>query len=335
MRKIYIASFGPPESRGLYVLDFDAPEFHLDQYLPTQDNPHYILRSDACIYTAMKNMSPKNNRGGVASYRMDEEGHLLYNDNYTSSGRSYVYLCLNADHHFLFAANYQVGTTASYLLDHGKVIKKISVAYREHDKIHHSPHVCHVGLTPKEEFIYSIDIDGDNIVLYDYRDGFLEEVRRQKILGGSGPSHMLFSPDGRFAYLVNQYTSTIMVFHYSPGGHFSMIQMISTLPRHFRGQSQAGTLHLSRSGRHLFVSNCGHDSIAMYARNPESGKLYLLYMVHTHHDPCDFVIDDDRYMYVICRQEGLLEVLEMDLGRDYLGKTEWVYALPEPVSVTI
>lgn len=335
MRKIYIASFGLPESRGLYVLNFDSAKLQLDQYLPTLDNPSYLIRSGQRLYTSLKNMSPKNNRGGVASYCIDDDGQLFYNDNYTSSGRSYVYLCLDDAQRFLFAANFQVGTTASYLLEKGSIVKKISVAYREHDKNNPSPHVCHVGLTPKEEFIYSIDIDGDNIVLYDYRDGFLEEVRRQDVLAGSGPSHMLFSSDGRFAYLVNQYTSTIMVFHYSPGGHFSMIQMISTLPRHFQGQSQAGTLRLSRSGKHLFVSNCGHDSIAMYARNPESGKLYLLYMVHTHQDPCDFVIDDDTYMYVICRQAGLVEVLKMDLDRDYLDKTGIVYALPEPISVTI
>ena len=60
-----------------------------------------------------------------------------------------------------------------------------------------------------------------------------------------------------------------------------LIQAIHCIPRHFKGFSSAAAIRLTSSGKHLFVSNPGHDSIAMYRVNQETGKISLLYMVHT------------------------------------------------------
>ena len=143
---------------------------------------------------------------------------------------------------------------------------------------------------------------------------------------------MIFSQDGHFAYLVNEIANTIMVFRYLDGV-FSMIQMISTLPRHFKGESSTAAIRLSASGTHLFVSNRGHDSIAMYAVNKESGKLYLLYMVHTSQTPRDFNIYDDKIMLVACQNADKVEILKMDLSKDLLEKTEQFVEIPQPVCV--
>ena len=83
----------------------------------------------------------------------------------------------------------------------------------------------------------------------------------------------------------------------------------------------------------MFVSNRGHDSIAMYAVNKESGKLYLLYMVHTGQTPRDFNIYDDKIMLVACQNANKVEILKMDLSKDLLEKTEQFVEIPQPVCV--
>ena len=336
---IYIAGYGEKQDRGIYVLALDEKtnQVTCKQHLETADYPSYLIRKKDFLYAALKNATGQNTHGGVASYHILADGQIVLNDNYASSGRSYAHLCVSEDDRYLFAANYYVGSTAAYALDDHKIKNKVSVVHHEGhgpDPLHRqaSPHAHCVGFTPDKRYLYSVDLGCDRIVLYSYDRAKLVEVRHQDIVPGSGPRHMIFSQDGRFAYLVNEIANTIMVFRYLDG-LFSMIQMISTLPRHFKGQSSTAAIRLSQSGTHLFVSNRGHDSIAMYAVNKESGKLYLLYMVHTAASPRDFNIYDDRWLVVCCQQANRVEFLRLDLTSDLLEKTDISYEISAPVSV--
>ncbi len=339
MTKAYIASYGEKEKMGIYCLDIDENTLNMTLYehLLTSDYPSYLIRKHDLLYASLKNATGQNTHGGVASYKISPDGHLALNDNYASSGRSYTHLCISDDDRYLFAANYHVGTTAAYALNEHKVSKKVSVVHHQGHgpdpkQRQLSPHAHCVGFTPDKKFVYSVDLGSDKIVLYSYEGAKLQSVREQAVVPGSGPRHMIFSQDGHFAYLVNEIANTIMVFRYLEGV-FSMIQMISTLPRHFKGESSTAAIRLSASGTHLFVSNRGHDSIAMYAVNKESGKLYLLYMVHTGQTPRDFNIYDDKIMLVACQNANKVEILKMDLSKDLLEKTEQFVEIPQPVCV--
>ncbi len=328
----YVACNGQVKQRGIYVVSFDRENIQIVQHLETLDNPSYLVLKNDLLYASLINMSTKNTRGGVSSYRLLASGLLEYNENYASSGRSYVHLCVNYTNDYLFAANYQVGTTALYKLEDQMIKYKSNVAYHHGSKI---SHVSMVGLTPECNFVYSVDYGCDEIVLYRHVDGKLQEFRKQQVLSGSGPKELIFSQDGRFAYLLNASTNTVMVFRYQENGLFLMVQMISTVPHHFKGTSQATAIGFSLDGSHLFVSNSGHDSIAMYACNKETGKLYLLYMVHTHEDPVDFGIYDDHIMVVACKKSNTIDFLKMNLNKDELKQTNEGIVLPEPVCIVM
>ena len=171
--------------------------------------------------------------------------------------------------------------------------------------------------------------------MYRYPNGVLSEDSDYtlNIMPGSGPRHMIFSKDGRFAYLVNEIANNIMVFKYYQG-HFQLIQAIHCIPRHFKGFSSAAAIRLTRSGRHLFVSNRGHDSIAMYRVNQESGKISLLYMVHTQKDPRDFQILDDRYLIIACQGSHLLQVMTFNEETEELVLSDSTIEISSPVCVT-
>lgn len=336
MPYVYISSYGENEKKGIYVAKFDKDTLELIQHYPTEDFPSYIIKKDNHLYASLKNASRSINNGGIGIFKI-EDGKVNLVDKYASKGRSYTHLCLSDNMKHLFVANYHVGTTAMYAIDNHRVSSKVNVVYHEGkgpDPLgrQKTPHVHYVGITPDHQFVYSVDLGSDKIVLYRVDENGLTLERKQDILPGSGPRHMVFSKDGKFAYLVNEIANTIMVFRYH-NGMFTMIQMISTLPRHFKGESSAAAIRMSASGTHLFVSNRGHDSIAMYAVNQETGKLFLLYMVHTGKDPRDFNIYEDKMLVVGCQSSNWIEVLRLDLEKDIMERTGQILDIPAPVCI--
>ncbi|MCK5795293.1 MAG: beta-propeller fold lactonase family protein, partial [Anaerolineales bacterium] len=95
-----------------------------------------------------------------------------------------------------------------------------------------------------------------------------------KIQDGSGPRHFAFHPGGVHAYLINETASTITVFDYDSSiGKLNEIQTISTLPPDFNGRNATAEVVVDPSGRYLYGSNRGHDSIAVFSIGQDSGKL--------------------------------------------------------------
>ncbi len=174
------------------------------------------------------------------------------------------------------------------------------------------------------------------MIMYSYKYGKLEESPNHNlnIVPGSGPRHMIFSKDGRFAYLVNEIANNIMVFKYYDK-YFNLIQVIHTTPRHFHGFSSASAIRLSKSGKHLFVSNRGHNSIVLYRVNQETGKLTLLYMVHTGKNPRDFNILEDQYLIIGAQDDNEIELFTFNEEREELVRTANTLAIPSPVCITI
>lgn len=342
MQTFYVASYGKNDNKGIYIVHFNelSEEFSLIQHIVTKDYPSYMVIKNNNLFVCYKNSSRFNNGGGLGSFTIYKD-ELIINNNYISNGRSYTHLCISDNLRYLFAANYQVGSTASYLLENNRIKEKIGA-------IHHTglgpdllkrqtgPHCHYVGITPDKEFLYAVDLGADKVIMYHYQDGKLEESIKHtlNVVPGSGPRHMIFSQDGRFAYLVNEISNNIMVYKYLDK-YFNLIQVIHTTPRHFHDFSSASAIRLSNSGKHLFVSNRGHDSIALYRVNQETGKLTLLYMVHTGKTPRDFDIIDDKYLIVGAQDDNELELLTFNEEKEELVRTACTLTIPAPVCVAI
>lgn len=340
MKLFYVASYGKHDKKGIYTLKFDEDSLKIKQvqHIVTPDYPSYMITKDHVLYIAYKNASSHEDGGGLGSFSIYKD-ELILNNNYSSSGRSYTHLCIDDSQKYIFAANYHIGATASYELQNKNIIQKIcAVRHRglgpDLLKRQTSPHAHYVGFTPDRRFLYSVDLGADKVVMYHYNQGVLIEDTDYtlNILPGSGPRHMIFSQDGRFAYLINEIANNIMVYQYNDG-RFSLIQSIHCVPRHFKGFSSAAAIRLTASGDHLFVSNRGHDSIAMYRVNKETGKIALLYMVHTDKDPRDFNIIDDKYLIICCQSASKLQVMTFDEQNEKLLLTKSEFEIPSPVCV--
>jgi 6-phosphogluconolactonase len=93
---------------------------------------------------------------------------------------------------------------------------------------------------------------------------------------GSGPRHLAFAPNGRFAYVLNELSSTLTCCSYDrTTGEMKEIQSLSTLPENFNGANTCAEIEIHASGRFLYASNRGHDSIALFALDPSTGRAAL------------------------------------------------------------
>lgn len=342
MAIFYVSSYGKNDDKGIYIVNFnpETNSFKLVQHLVTRDYPSYMITKNNTLYVAYKNATRDNIGGGIGSFSIYKD-ELLLNANYSSSGRSYTHLCVSDNYRYVFAANYHVGATASYLLENNSVVSKISAVHHQGLgpdllKRQTGPHVHYVGFTPDKEFMYAVDLGSDKIVMYRYSDGILIEDPQYtlNVVPGSGPRHMIFSKDGKFAYLVNEIANNVMVFKYIDK-HFTLLQVIHTIPRHFHDFSSASAIRISLSGRHLFVSNRGHNSITLYRINKETGKLTLLYMVHTGSCPRDFDILDDTYVIVSCQEDNTIELLTFNPDTEDLTRTNSTLNITAPVCVAL
>ena len=301
MYRFYVSSYAKGKEKGLYVctLDETKNELHLNKHIPTEDFPSYVIKKDDFLYVSLKD-ARVGEGGGVASYHIEEDD-LKQLSFYNSHGRSYTHLCLSPDQKYLFTANYHVGATAAFPLKDHKIGDKLSV-------VHH--HGSGIDLLKRQTSL------------------------SQSVIPGSGPRHMIFSHDGKYCYLVNEIANSIMVYQYEDG-HFTLIQVIHCVPRHFHGFSSAAAIHMTSSGKHIIVSNRGHDSIVLYRVNQETGKITLLYMVHTGKGPRDFNIIDDRYIVVASQEDDRLELYTFDEEKEEIKPTGNTLDIIQPVCVAL
>lgn len=339
MINFYVSSYGKGDQKGIYIcnLDENNNKIALVKQIPTNDYPSYMITKDNLLYVAFKD-ARKGTGGGVANYVM-ENNDLTEYSNYDSLGRSYTHLCLSPDNQYLFTANYHVGATASFSLKDNKIEKKLGT-------IHHhglgidllkrqtGPHAHYVGITPDDQYLYSVDLGADKVVMYDYTDGKLTEQTKLNLLmiPGSGPRHMIFSTDGRFCYVINEISNSIMIYTYHEG-HYTLIQGINCVPRHFHDFSSAAAIRMTASGKHIMISNRGHDSIVLYRVNQETGKISLLYMVHTGKGPRDFHIINEKYVIVASQEDNEIELYTFDEEKEELKTTGEKLTIPQPVCI--
>ncbi len=338
---LYVSSYAKHDSKGIYIVNFckESKSLKLLQQIVTPDYPSYMITKNNTLYVAYKNSKRNNEGGGIGSFSIYED-ELIPVTTYCSSGRSYTHLSVSENNRYLFAANYHVGATASYQLENNQVVYKIGAVHHrglgpDLLKRQTGPHVHCVGVTPDQEFVYAVDLGADKICLYTYVHGILEAAPEGNIdlVPGSGPRHMIFSNCGRFAYLVNEIANSIMVFKYI-NKRFSLIQVIPCLPHDYDDFSSASAIKLSPSGNHIFISNRGHDSIAVYRVNIENGKIALLQFVKTNKCPRDFEIIDDQHLIVANQESDNIELFTFNKDLEELKATGITLEIPAPVCVT-
>jgi 6-phosphogluconolactonase len=151
---------------------------------------------------------------------------------------------------------------------------------------------------------------------------------------GTGPRHLAFHPHRPFAYVISELQSTVTVFRYvERQGTFEASQTISTLPNDFTGQNLGAEIKVAPSGRFVYASNRGHDSLAIYAADEETGKLSIVGHESTQGaGPRDFTIHPSGTLLLVANQDtDTVITFWIDQDSGMLTATGHMATVPTPV----
>jgi 6-phosphogluconolactonase len=202
------------------------------------------------------------------------------------------------------------------------------------------PHAHCVTLDLANRFVFVCDLGLDKVLTYRF-----DTVRGKlspgapaftPIKAGAGPRHMAFRPDGRFAYVANELNSTIAVFRYdSNAGVLSELQTVSTLPVYFDGANSVAEIGVHPSGRYVYVSNRGHNSVVLFSVDAEKGTLtYVEEQGTGGSKPRHFGIEPSAHHLAIANQDSdTVLVCRIDAANGRLTPSAVFTTVPTPVCV--
>ncbi len=220
--------------------------------------------------------------GAVAAFALDDKGIPTLLNAQSSEGQGPCHITVDRLGKHALVANYGSGSVACLPIEEdGKLAASSSAVQHKGSGANKSrqagPHAHSINPDPMGRYVVAADLGLDKILVYrfDSIKGTLvaNEPPAAEVPAGSGPRHFAFHPSSRWAYACGEMTSTVIAFTYNPErGVLEQMQVLSTLPGEVKGNSTAET-QVSPDGKFVYVSNRGHDSVAVFAVDEATGKL--------------------------------------------------------------
>lgn len=328
---IYIGTYGT----GIYQIPFEGGKLGAVSSLAQVQNPSYLCTSqkEDRLYAVIETGMFEGQYGGGVAMISRKTGQVLSSSG--TASKDPCHITESPDGSRLYAANYSEGSLSVHPIE-GNQFSQAEVIRHEghsaHPQRQEMPHVHCVQFTPDQKYLCVVDLGIDEVVLYQERKTGLRRVGRILFPDGAGPRHIAFSEDGHFAYVVTELTSEVFVYRYEDG-NFTELQVISALPDGVSyPQSSGAAVHLWRD--YLFTSNRGHDTIAVFQRNGESGRLSLLGWIPAHgKTPRDFLLLEENgntYLLTANQESDTLVLFSFD-EKDGTAKKLQTVTVEKPV----
>ncbi len=369
--RVYIGTYSTHGSEGIYVCDFDpatgalsskriAAPFKPNEGDDFKNASFLALHPNGEYFYAVSEVDDfrGTNGGGVIGFAIDATtGQLTQTSAASSGGAGPCHLSMNDDGRFVLVANYSGGRVAQLDVgDDGKLVTKNNRprVFIQHpmcqkgrpgiDTSAHNParqdapHAHQIVLDAKNRFALVCDLGLDEIFTYrfDAASGGLQ-TSKPRVFGtavGAGPRHLAFHPNGKFAYVINELKSTVAAYRYDDGT-LQELQTISTLPKDSHVENTCAEIAVHPSGKFLYASNRGQDSIAMFWIDVANGRLSSLGHQPTGgHTPRHFAIDPTgNYLLAANQDSDSITVHRVDLATGRLEPTGHKLEIPSPVCV--
>jgi 6-phosphogluconolactonase len=334
-------------SKGIYAYRFDAATGQLSAIgvaVETRDPSWLAVYPDGkFLYT----VNEAGKKSGVTAFAVDaKSGKLKYVNGLYSLGEDPCYMAIDKKGWYVLVANYSSGNVAVFPLQQGGSIDEHSALITDRGTTgpnrerQEAPHAHWIETSPDNRFAMVADLGLDEVLVYkfDVANGTLTPNAPAfvRLKAGSGPRHIVFHPNGKFVFVVSELSSTATSFVYdAKRGTLNEIVTASTLPPGFTGRNDVAEAAVHPSGRFLYVSNRGHDSIAIFAIDSTSGKLTSKGYVPTGgKEPRHFAIDPTgNYLLAENQLSNNIVVFKIDPATGGLTPTGQVVDVPSPVCI--
>lgn len=342
----YVGTYTKPEgSKGIYrfTLDLESGKLGGGELAAESKNPSFLAMhpSGDFLYAA----NEMDGSGGVSAFAINEDGTLKLLSQQSSKGAGACHVSVDGGGKNVLVANYGGGNIASLpIADDGSVREATGFVQHTGSSVNPArqkePHAHSIYTDGDDRFVYACDLGTDKVYVYKFDPAKGEltpnDPAAADLAPGSGPRHLAFHPAGGYAYVINELLNTITVFkHDAEKGALEPIQSVDTLPDDFEGTSSTAEIFVHPSGRFLYGSNRGHDSIAVYVINEQTGKLNLVDVTPTGgKGPRNFAIDPTGMWLIAANQQSNdIFVFKIDPATGKLTPTEQTAKVGAPVCV--
>lgn len=340
---VYVGTYTVRNSQGIYAYSFDSDSGNLRLLglAAETTNPTFLAvdRLRSLVYAVEETSNYKDQpSGALRAYTADlRTGRLTLLNEIASKGTGPCYIAFDKTGRYLLAANYHSGSIAIFpRLEDGQLGQASAFVQHQGGKPltvrQQGPHAHAICTSPNNDLVIVADLGLDKLLLYrfDETTGRLadDEATYGMVEEGAGPRHLAFHPNGRFVYVLNELASTVTQFAFdATSASLQTVRTVSGLPGGFRGHSDAAHLQIDALGRFLYISNRGHNSIAVFSVDGLDGTLNLVQHISTQgKTPRGFVLDPSGE-WLLAGNEDTDSVAVFRISRE-AGKLVFVQLIP-------
>jgi 6-phosphogluconolactonase len=339
------------KSQGIYAFRFDPTTGQSTALglAAETTNPSFVaLHPNGRFLYAVNELQKYNgpNSGGVSAFAVDPgTGKLTFLNEVPSRGADPCYIIVDKSGKWVLVANYTGGSVAVFPIHEDGRIGEATTFVQHHGhgadpKRQEGPHAHSIDLSPDNRVAFGDDLGLDELLVYkfDSSKGTLTANIPPfvKLDPGSGPRHFALHPSGKFGYVVAEMASTVTALSVDLNrGRVRRLQTISTLPKDFKGENDDAEVHVHPSGKFLYASNRGHDSIAVFAIDANKGTLSKIDDVPTQGKiPRSFEIDPTgHFLLAENSKSDNIVIFRIDQNTGRLTATGQVLEVGSPVCV--
>jgi 6-phosphogluconolactonase len=350
---VYVGTYtgDDTKSKGIYAFRYDAATAQVTPLglAAETTSPSFVAvhPNGKFLYAVNELANYKGpNSGGVSAFAIDRAtGKLTFLNELPSRGADPCYITVDKTGKFVLVANYTGGSVIVYpILEDGRLGE--ASAFVQHTghgpnaERQEGPHAHSIDLSPDNRFAFVDDLGLDEVLVYkfDAAKGSLTPNNPPfaKLDPGAGPRHFALRPDGKFAYVVAEMGRSVTVFSNDASrGTLQHLQTVTTLPADFTGRNDDAEIEVHPSGKFLYASNRGHESIAVFAIDSAKGTLTTVEITSTGgKEPRSFEIDPTGTLLFAANQKSdNIVIFKIDAKTGKLTPTGQVLDVASPVCV--
>jgi 6-phosphogluconolactonase len=344
--RVYVGTYTRDKvSEGIYTMTFDSATGKLsDPVLAAPaTNPSFLTvhPNGKWLYSVTEAAGP--DAGTVTAFSIDSATGKLTELNQTKSkGSMPCYVSVDSTGKYVFVANYGSGSIAALPIQpDGKLGE--ATGFMQHEGTgpnaarQKGPHAHSIKQYPKTNFVMAADLGTDKLTAYrfDATKGGFTAIKPAELAPGAGPRHFAFHPKRNVIYVNGEMGSTVTAFGFNPkDGTFTTLGSLTTLPADHQGENNTAETVVHPSGKFVYVSNRGNDSLAVFSVNSDGTLKAVGHVKSGGQIPRNFNIDPTgNYLLAGNQRTNNLLVFKIDPKSGMLTPTGQELKIGAPVCI--
>jgi 6-phosphogluconolactonase len=347
---LLVGTYTSGKSEGIYVYDFDTKTASTNLVsIAKTSNPSYlaVAPNKKTVYAVNENADTTGAVAGgtVTAFSFNvTDGKLTEMGKQLSGGKHPCYVAVDKTGKWVYAGNYSSGTVAVFPVKGNGSVNAASEVIAQtgtglNAERQEGSHVHATVVSPDNNFLFVPNLGADKVFIYKINNltGKLTATAEKFAASdpGSGPRHFDFAPNGKYAYLMEELTGTVVVYKYN-NGKLSRQQRINALPKDFTGDIGSADIHVSPDGKFLYCSNRGDaNTITIFSISQQTGKLTETgYQSSQGKTPRNFNFDPSgNFLLVANQQSDNIVIFKIDKKTGLLTDTGKQIEVPNPICI--